>query len=83
VTQYLSDLVVVPDSLAIRALLKTLQEEKLLIEPAASCCLAALAQRKILVKPHEKVAVIICGGNVGLERLWKWFRDITGTLCGI
>lgn len=69
-----TDLVVVPDASAIDALLELLDVEKLLTEPAASCCLAALLEGHIAFKPGERIVVVLCGANIGLERVLAW-RD--------
>jgi threonine dehydratase len=71
ITQHVSDLIRVSDQAAVRALLETLQEEKMLIEPAAACCLAALASGEIPVRPDETVVVIVCGANVALDQVMK------------
>jgi threonine dehydratase len=70
-----TDLVAVTDKEAVAAAFDLLEHEKLLVEPAASCCLAALTSGKIQVKKGEKVAVVICGANSSLLELLKWGRD--------
>jgi threonine dehydratase len=75
VTSYAEDLVVVPDEAAIREVMTTLNEEKLVIEPAAACTLAALVSGQIHVEPHESVAVILCGANVSGDQLRDWLRQ--------
>ena len=62
---------VVEDSQAVEALLQFLDNEKLLIEPATSCIIAAaLANRKLF--ENQKVVFIICGGNVTLAEIDQW-----------
>ncbi|HZP92791.1 MAG TPA: threonine/serine dehydratase [Burkholderiales bacterium] len=72
VSEGVSEVVVVPDALAIAALIETLQEEKLLTEPATSCSIAALTDGRIPVKSGENVVVVLCGANVSLDRVWEW-----------
>ena len=72
VAEYVTDLVRVSDEEAIRMLLTVLQQEKLLVEPAASCCLAALAQRQIAYQPGEVIVVVVCGANVAVDQVIQW-----------
>jgi threonine dehydratase len=76
VSRHVSEVTVVPDSAAIEALLELLREEKLLVEPAASCALAALLNGKIRVRPGETVVVVLCGANVSLEKVLEWSSNI-------
>lgn len=66
VRRYAEGVVVVDDRAAVAALLELLDHEKLLVEPATSCSLAALTGGQIPVWPGENVVVIICGANVTL-----------------
>lgn len=75
VTSYAEDLVVVSDEAAIREVVTTLNEEKLVIEPAASCTLAALVDGQIPVEAHESVAVVLCGANVSGNQLRDWLQQ--------
>lgn len=72
VSENVADLAVVSDDEAIGAVLEVLREEKLLAEPAAACCLAALTNGKIEIQPNENLVVILCGGNVALEKVAGW-----------
>lgn len=75
IRQYVAELVTVPDAAAVSALVDVLREEKLLVEPATSCCLAALSGGTIAVQPGERVAVIICGANVSLDKVAQWISS--------
>lgn len=75
VRRYASDLVTVTDDEAIRALVEVLRHEKLLVEPATSCCLAALSGGTIALQPGERVAVILCGANVSLDKVAQWISS--------
>jgi len=68
------ELAVVPDTAAIEALLDLLREDKLLVEPAAACSIAALTTGKIQVRPGENVVVVLCGANVSLDKVLEWSR---------
>ena len=72
VSQYVHDLVTVPDDAAIRALLEILNEEKLLTEPATACSLAALLEQKVRIKPDENIVIVMCGANVSLDLVYRW-----------
>ncbi|MBA3869223.1 MAG: threonine/serine dehydratase [Anaerolineae bacterium] len=74
VTRNAADLVTVSDAMAIQAMTELLQEEKLLVEPAASCTLAAITQGKIQVKPNSNIAVVLCGANIALDNLLEWMK---------
>ncbi len=58
------DSVLVPDS-AISEAQKTLwQAHRILVEPAGATALAALTSGAYTPEPNERVAVLICGGNI-------------------
>jgi threonine dehydratase len=64
--------VAVPDARAVEEMLYTLNREKLLVEPAASCTLAALTDGLIPDLAGRVVVSVICGGNITLEQLERW-----------
>lgn len=72
VCRYISDLVTVSDASAIRSLLEILELEKLLTEPAASCSVAALSEGKIPCKAGDNVVVVLCGANIGMDKVSAW-----------
>lgn len=72
VYEYAKDVVTVTDEQSVASLLTLLDEEKLLVEPAASCTLAAITEGKIPVKAGTNVAVVMCGANVTLESVLGW-----------
>jgi threonine dehydratase len=63
--------VTVSDARAFEELLWTLNHEKLLCEPAASCTLAALTDATLDLV-GRRVAVVVCGGNITLEQVRAW-----------
>lgn len=66
--------VTVPDEMAARELVYTLNFEKILCEPAASCNLAALTQDLVPEIQGKTVAVILCGGNITLGHVTEWLE---------
>jgi threonine dehydratase len=66
------DLTTVSDEEAIASVLEVLREEKLLLEPAAACCLAALTNGQIEIQANETIVVVACGGNIALEKIAGW-----------
>ncbi len=64
--------VTVSDARAFEELLFTLNHEKLLCEPAASCTLAALTSGLLPDLKGRHVVAVICGGNITLEQVKTW-----------
>lgn len=75
VKKYVDKVVRVSDDQAIKELITILSREKLLVEPATSCCLAALTNNQIPDFKGKKVAVIICGGNQSVEQVLQFFKE--------
>jgi threonine dehydratase len=71
VSKYANELVVVEDREAGDALIELLQEEKILVELASSCILAALNSGRIKTDLGKRVGVIICGGNIAIESVCR------------
>ena len=61
---HLAQSVVVPDDAIILAQRALWQERRLLVEPAGATALAALICGAYRPEPGERVAVLLCGGNV-------------------
>ena len=72
VTQYVADLVTVDDDSTIRALLELFDSEKLVAEPAAACCVAALVEGMIPAKPEQNIVIVLCGANISAEQMCGW-----------
>ncbi len=70
--QFLEEIVVVPDAEAVRELVWVLQNERVLLEPAAACTVAAALSRKDKFQPGERVCLVFCGSNVALEDVEDW-----------
>ena len=64
--------VTVPDAKAVGELTYLLEHEKLLVEPAASCTLAALADGLVPGISGRRVVALMCGGNTSLAQLQGW-----------
>lgn len=69
--KYLSGVTVVSDDEAIDELLFLLDHAKVLTEPATSCTLAAAERLREHFTPSSHVALILCGGNIGLKDLFQ------------
>ena len=73
--QFLEEIMVVPDAEAVRELVWVLQNGRVLLEPAASCTVAAAMARKDQFKPGERVALVLCGSNVALDDIERWRQE--------
>lgn len=69
---FLEEIIVVSDCDAVAELVWCLQEERVLVEPAAACVVAAAVARRHLFKPEDRVAIILCGSNVALDDIATW-----------
>ncbi|MFW9905553.1 MAG: threonine/serine dehydratase [Candidatus Thorarchaeota archaeon] len=67
-----NDMQTVTDEEALDALQLLLEKEKILVEPATSCSIAALLQNKFDLADIEKICIILCGANVSLRQLREW-----------
>ena len=59
----------VPDGAIVEAQTALWQSHRILVEPAGACALAALRWGAYVPEPDERVAVLICGGNVAPDPL--------------
>ncbi len=67
---------VISDEEAIASLFQFLDEEKVLIEPASSCCIAAAMQQREHLK-GKRIVIIVCGGNISLDEAAQWRKEST------
>jgi threonine dehydratase len=74
VSRYAEGVVVVSDDETKRQVLETWRGERLLLEPAAACVLAALASGRVRVRPGERVVAVACGANVELDEVSAWMN---------
>ncbi len=72
IREYAEDVVTVTDTQAVESLWDMLNKEKLLVEPAMSCAISALINKKIPYQPDDNVVVIVCGGNVKIPDVMRW-----------
>lgn len=75
--EYLSDVTVVDDSEAVAEMFCLLDKAKVLTEPATSCTLAAAERLRGKFGPDSKVVLILCGGNIALDDLFSYRKDVT------
>jgi threonine dehydratase len=69
---FLEEIIIVPDGQAVAGILTILEAERVLVEPAAACVLAAALARRDTFKPGDRVALVLCGSNVALEDVLGW-----------
>lgn len=67
---------VVSDREALVELLRLLDDEKILVEPAASCTLAALTAGKVPDLEGAVIAPVMCGANVTLAQVSAWQQQL-------
>ena len=65
---------IVHDREAVRTLLDFLEHEKILVEPATSCIIAAAFNNPEIFK-KKKVVFIICGSNVSMDEVEYWKEE--------
>ena len=65
---------VIDDSRAVDALFQFIDNEKLLVEPATSCLIAAALDNKEYFT-GKKCVFIICGSNVSLSEIFEWKKQ--------
>jgi threonine dehydratase len=75
VKELVENVVVVSDAEAVRSIVQLNEALKVTLEPAASCCHAALRLGRIPRSATGATAVLLCGGNVGLEEIIEWRRS--------
>lgn len=69
VKKHVNKVVTVTDEEAVSTLKDILEQDKLFVEPASACALAAVVTGKIPSIKNKNVAVILSGGNFSLEQL--------------
>jgi threonine dehydratase len=74
---FIDEIVVVPDRDAVAELLWLLQEERVLVEPAASCVLAAALAKSGSLGAGAKAGLILCGSNVALADVAAWKAEFS------
>jgi threonine dehydratase len=74
---FIDEIVVIPDRDAVAELLWLLQEERVLVEPAAACVLAAAVSKRGILGEGARPGLILCGSNVALGDVAAW-KDAFG-----
>ena len=67
-----NDMQTVTDKETLDALQLLLEKEKILVEPATSCSIAALLHNKFDLSEVEKLCIILCGANISIRQLREW-----------
>jgi len=68
------EILLVSDQESVRAMQEFLDNEKILVEPAASCIVAAVDKYKEKFE-GKKVVLVICGSNVTLKEFDTWVKN--------
>lgn len=69
VQKFVDEVIRIPDKEILEAMVVLMERCKLVVEPAAAACVAALLSGRISVPQGSTVACIISGGNVGVREL--------------
>jgi threonine dehydratase len=81
VQHYLEDIVLIDDATILAGLRFAVERTKQVLEPAGAAALAAVLSGRIPIRDGERVAVVLSGGNVAVERLGALI-DAAGPLPG-
>jgi threonine dehydratase len=79
--RYLEDIILLDDPTILAGLRFALERTKQVLEPAGAAALAAVLAGRIPIRDGERVAVVLSGGNVAIERLGE-FLATAGPLPG-
>ncbi|TWF96062.1 threonine/serine dehydratase [Saccharopolyspora dendranthemae] len=77
VRELVDDVLVVPDSDAVRGVLDLAQHAKLWAEPAAGCLLPA-ARRILAERAGVRLGLVVCGGNAAPDDVMAWADRFRG-----
>jgi len=75
VRELVDELLVVSDAECVRELFFVLERCKILIEPAAACCVVAADRQSQTFRPEDQVVLLMCGGNVSSADLVAWYSQ--------
>lgn len=75
---FVHEIVVVPDSEAVRELDWLLVNERLLAELAATATIAAAQRRASRFSAADRIVLVICGSNVTIDDIGAWRRQFDG-----
>jgi threonine dehydratase len=72
VRELVEDIVVVPDAAAVRGIEALAASVKVVTEPATGCTWAAAHRLRNRLPAGARLALILCGGNAGLDDIAAW-----------
>ncbi len=78
VRRYVDDVVLLDDATILAGMFFLLERAKLLAEPAGAAGVGALLSGAVAARPGSNVVALVCGGNVGLDRLAGYLQALTG-----
>lgn len=67
-----NDMQTVTDKETLQAMKFLLEEEKILVEPATACIIAAILNGKFDLSSFKRIGIVLCGANVSLRELKEW-----------
>jgi len=70
------EVLVVPDAETVQAIEVLAQRSKIMTEPAAACTWSAALRLRHRLPSDARVALVICGGNVSLDDVERWRREL-------
>lgn len=73
------EVLVVSDADAVRAIEVLAAWAKIVTEPAAACTWAAALRLRSRLPRDARVALVVCGGNVSLDDVERWRRELLAT----
>lgn len=73
VRSLIAEITLVPDADAVRGLRTLLDHEKVLVEPAAGCTVAAAVRLAPTLPLDAVVGLVLCGSNVAVTDATEWF----------
>jgi threonine dehydratase len=76
VRERVDEVVTVDDASAMQALILILERTKYLLEPAASCTLAAASRHRERFRPDDQVVLLLCGGNLSVADLCTFHQRL-------
>ena len=79
--RYLDDIVLLDDPTILAGMRFAVERLKQVLEPAGSAALAAVLAGRIPIRDGERVAVVLSGGNVEVDRIGELLAA-AGTLPG-
>ena len=67
-----NDMQTVTDKETLKAMKFLLEEEKILVEPATACIIAAILNKKFDISSFNRICLVLCGANVSIRELQQW-----------